>query len=170
MSLGGCVAQSVATLSPDRVEALVLVDTTAWYGEGAPEAWAMRAATAREKGLSSLAGFQIDRWFGEGFPEEHPELCDRLLAIFVANDIDAYVATCHALGAVDLRERVSSIDIPTGIVVGEFDGATPVSDAEDLRDRIAGSTLRIIERAKHLTPLERPDVVADVVRRTTSRR
>jgi len=38
-SMGGCVAQAFAGLYPARVNALGLIDTTAWYGADAPKVW-----------------------------------------------------------------------------------------------------------------------------------
>lgn len=161
MSLGGSVAQAVTIRHPEPIAGLGLIDTTAWYGDDAPAAWADRARQAREKGLSSLAGFQLERWFTDEFRESAPELCATLLDIFRRNDIDAYAKSCSALGAMDLRARLHEISVPTAIVVGELDTATPPAHAEALAAAIAGSTFTVIPRCKHLSALERPaDVIA----------
>lgn len=161
MSLGGSVAQAVTIRHPGLVARLGLIDTTAWYGADAPEAWAARARQAQEKGLASLAGFQLERWFTDEFRESAPELCATLLEIFQRNDRDAYVKSCTALGAMDLRARLHEISVPTAIVVGELDTATPPAHAEALAAAIDGSVLTVIPRCKHLSALERPaDVIA----------
>lgn len=156
MSLGGSVAQAVAIHHPELVSALGLVDTTAWYGPEAPSAWAARAEQARTKGLESLAEFQLERWFTDGFRAAHPEQGERLLAIFRSNRIDDYVSACHAFGMMDLRAGLSGIRVPTAIVVGELDGATPPAHARALHAAIAGSVLTEIPDCKHLSALERP--------------
>ena len=46
--------------------------------------------------------------------------------------------------------------MPTAVVVGEEDYATPVAMAEALHRGIAGSTLTVLRRRRHLTPLEQP--------------
>jgi 3-oxoadipate enol-lactonase len=161
MSLGGSVAQAVTARHPGLVGRLGLVDTTAWYGPDAPAAWAARARQARDEGLASLAGFQLDRWFTEDFRASAPELCARLLDIFRRNDVDDYTASCTALGAMDLRPHLSRIEVPTAVVVGELDTATPPPHAEALAASIAGATLTVIPGCKHLSALERaPEVVA----------
>lgn len=159
MSMGGCVAQAFAARHPHRVDALGLIDTTAWYGPGAQQAWEQRAQKARDQGMRSLSRFQLDRWFSEGFLAEHPELGQNLLNIFADNDLDSYVSACRALGAADLREAVTGLDVPTAIVVGEHDPATSPEHAADLQRRIPGATLHVVAGAKHLTPLEAPDEV-----------
>ena len=159
MSLGGSVAQALILDHPELVGRLGLVDTTAWYGPQAPATWAARAQQAREKGLASLAGFQLKRWFTDGFRAANPQLGADLLAIFQRNQIDNYVQSCNALGRMDLRARLGKIDVPTAVVVGEFDGATPPAHAERLADAIYGASLTVLPGCKHLSALERPDDV-----------
>ena len=72
----------------------------------------------------------------------------------------AYVATCHMLGAFDLRAALPSLKTPTRILVGEEDYATPPAMAQALHAGIAGSHYTLLPKARHLTPLERPDDVA----------
>jgi pimeloyl-ACP methyl ester carboxylesterase len=67
------------------------------------------------------------------------------------------------LGAVDMRAALPRLTMPTAVVVGEDDFATPVPMAQTLYQGIAGASLQIIKGARHLTPLECPDVVADVL-------
>jgi pimeloyl-ACP methyl ester carboxylesterase len=52
---------------------------------------------------------------------------------------------------------------PTRILVGEEDYATPIAMAETLRAGIAGSALRVLPGARHLTPLEAPEEIASEI-------
>jgi 3-oxoadipate enol-lactonase len=74
--------------------------------------------------------------------------------------VPAYVETCTMLGAADLRAALPGMTMPAAIVVGEQDYATPVGMAEALHSNIKGSTLTVLENARHLTPLEKPDEIA----------
>jgi 3-oxoadipate enol-lactonase len=159
MSMGGSVAQAVAIRHPDRVGALGLIDTTAYYGPDAVSAWAERADKARAAGLRSLADFQLTRWFSDDFRAGNGELCRELLDVFMANDIDSYTSACRALGAMDLRDGLAAVSVPTTILVGEDDPATPPAHAADLHARIRGSVKYALPGARHLTPVEQPDVV-----------
>ena len=160
MSLGGSVAQAVTIRHPELVGRLGLIDTTAWYGPAAPQAWSERAQQAASQGLASLAGFQLERWFTDAFRAQHPELGQQLLEIFRRNEIGSYVASCRALGAMDLRAHLGEIAVPTAIVVGELDQATPPVHAQALAAAIPGSTMTVIAGCKHLSALERP---ADII-------
>jgi 3-oxoadipate enol-lactonase len=157
LSLGGCVAQSLAGRHPDLVGGLLLADTTAWYGEDAPANWEARAQKARNEGFDSLADFQIARWFSPGYVPANPDVAERLLAIFRSNDITSYVATCRAMGRYDGRAMLERITVPSTVLVGELDPATPVAHAEDLAARLAGARLRIVDGASHMSPVERPE-------------
>lgn len=163
MSLGGCVAQAVALRHPKRVRGLGLVDTTAWYGPTAPGDWASRAAIAEEQGMAALSEFQLTRWFSDEFRESNPRACANLLDVFANSDVPSYLSTCHALGAFDARQGLSEVSVPTAVVVGELDSATPSAMAEDLQRRIPGSTLRVIPGSKHLTAHERADEVVEAL-------
>jgi len=55
--------------------------------------------------------------------------------------------------------------MPTAIVVGDEDYATPVAMSETLHRGIKGSTFTILKGARHLTPLETPERVAAELQR-----
>jgi 3-oxoadipate enol-lactonase len=162
-SMGGSVALALATGHPDRVSGLALIDTTSWYGEDAPKAWEQRAQAALDKGLSSLIDFQRTRWFGDAFRAEHPEVVDACIETFLKNDIRAYAETCRMLGNFDLRDRLSSLKMPVRIVVGDEDYATPPAMADVMHAAIPQSTYRLLVKARHLTPLERPNEVTEEI-------
>jgi 3-oxoadipate enol-lactonase len=162
-SMGGNVSLQFAQLYPHRVRTLGLVDTTAWYGPDAPQKWAERAKKAEEQGLAGLLEFQQSRWFTDGFRTANSEGVVRCRSLFLANDVGCFVATCHMLGAFDLRPGLAALRMPTAIIVGEEDYATPPAMARELHQGIAGSTLQIIPRARHLTFVEKPEVVAEAL-------
>ena len=159
-SMGGCVALAFSRKYAKRVSALGLIDTTAWYGSDAACQWEERAQKALEGGLESLVDFQVTRWFSDAFRAAHPQVVSRSVATFLKNDVRAYAATCRMLGAADLRRALPDMRMPTAIVVGEEDYATPISMAEELHKGINGSTLTVLKNARHLTPLEKPAEIA----------
>ncbi len=106
--------------------------------------------------MASLVEFQKIRWFGDAFRAQHPDVVERTIATFVKTDPKAYAETCRMLGAFDLRAKLGTLRIPTRVVVGEQDQATPIEMANAIRDGIPGSTLTVIPGGRHLTPLEMP--------------
>jgi len=169
-SMGGNVAQAFAAGYAQRVTALGLIDTTAWYGADGAQKFAERAETARTKGLRSMIDFQLTRWFSDDFRAKNPDVLQRTFDTFVANDLDCYAASCGLLGAADTRAALGSFRMPVAIVVGEEDYATPVGMAKHLHDAIPQSSLTIIPGARHLTPIEFPDRIASELRGLLARR
>ena len=164
-SMGGCVSLAFAQAYPDRVAGLGLFDTTACYGDGAPKAWAERADKAMTEGLAGLIDFQKTRWFSDRFREEHPDVVQACIDVFLANELPAYADTCRMLGSADVRPGLSKMKMPTRILVGDEDYATPVPMAKTMHEGIAGSSLTIVPGARHLSPLEIPDQVAAELRK-----
>lgn len=162
-SLGGCVALQFAADYPHRVHALGLVDTTAWYGPNAVQHWGARARRAREEGLSSMVPFQETRWFSDAFRVARPDVVERCVNTFLDNDVMAFAAMAEMLGQFDGRHLLPRIGMPTSIVVGEEDYATPVAMSEAVLRGIRGARLTVIPVARHLPQIERPDAVAAVL-------
>lgn len=162
-SLGGSVALQFAALFPARVKTLGLIDTTAWYGAEAAEKWEWRAKEAEEKGLPALIDFQQTRWFSDAFREQHPDAVALCRKVFLANETACFAATCRMLGAFDLRPQLAGFRMPVAIAVGEEDFATPPEMARQLESGIAGATLRILPKARHLTFVEQPEAIAEML-------
>lgn len=159
-SMGGCVALAFGADFVRRTNGLGLIDTTAWYGPDAPVAWAGRAEKALTEGLKGLIEFQVTRWFGDKFRAENPAVVQKCVDIFLTNDLSAYAETCRMLGNTDLRGSLPIIACPTTVVVGEEDYASTPAMAKVMHDGIKNSRMVVIEKARHLTPLEVPDRIA----------
>ncbi|HTJ94897.1 MAG TPA: alpha/beta hydrolase [Pararobbsia sp.] len=159
-SMGGCVALQFAATYADSTTAVGLIDTTAWYGETAPADWDGRAKKAEEGGLPPLIDFQATRWFSDAFRAAHPEVVQHCVDTFLRNEVPAFAATGRMLGAFDGRVLMRDVKVPACVIVGEEDYAATPAMARALHEGIAGSTFVEIPKARHLTPLETPDIVA----------
>jgi 3-oxoadipate enol-lactonase len=163
-SMGGSVAQAFAGRHPKRLTALALLDTTAFYGSEAPGQWRQRADAARTKGLAGMVDFQLTRWFSDRFRAEHPEVMQAAAKVLTSNDLEGYASACLMLGDSDLRSVLPTIRVPTAVIVGEDDYATPVAMSRELHEAIAGSTFTILPGARHITPVEYPSEIASELR------
>jgi len=65
-----------------------------------------------------------------------------------------------AVAAYDVRDRVDALELPAMILCGCHDRMTPPALSELLHNRLAGSTLHLIEDAGHNVLLEQPEIVA----------
>lgn len=168
-SMGGCVAQQLAITRPDVARTLGLLDTTAWFGAGAPEAWETRAKQVEEKGMASLVDFQRTRWFSDEFQKLQPDLVAHTLDALTAASVAGFAATCRMLGTIDLRPHLAALKLPTAVITGEKDLATPLDMSRDLQSRIARATLEIIPHARHLSFIECAAEAANALSRLIAR-
>lgn len=157
VSLGGMVAMWVARHHPERVESLALVCTSARLGP--PEAWRERAATVRSQGMAAIADGVLARWFTPGWAERHSDVVARLREDFLAVDPDGYAGCCEAIGAMDLLDDLARVTVPTLVVAGADDPATPPVHAEAIAARVPGARLVVVPDAAHLGSVEQPAAV-----------
>lgn len=165
MSLGGLVAQHFAGTQPERVEKLILVDTTPRYVDEMRAMWVKRAAEARSAGTASLTEGILKIWFTDAFREQNPPAVRYVRECFSRTPGEGYALACEALGAADLRAVVPAIQAPTLVVCGDQDIPSFVESAKWLNSTIRGAQLEWLSPAKHASPLERPDQFLRAVER-----
>ncbi|MER5435490.1 3-oxoadipate enol-lactonase [Streptomyces sp. NPDC002588] len=156
VSLGGAVGLHLALHHPERVSCLAVICSSAHFNGSRP--WEERAALVRSEGLGTLAENADARWFTPGFT------VPRLIADHRDADPEAYAACCDALGAFDVRERLAEISVPTLLIAGRQDPATPPAHLREIADGVRHATLVEIPGASHLAPAERPEAVLTALR------
>jgi 3-oxoadipate enol-lactonase len=160
LSLGGMVGQWLGLRVPERIERLVLAHTSAFMGP--PSAWDGRIAVVRERGMGAVADASIERWFTAEFVATDDASLDKVRAMLLAVNVGGYTGCCAAIRDMDLRRLGGLIDLPTLIIGGDADPATPPAHSEALADAICGSRLLFLSAA-HLGNMEQPTDFADAV-------
>jgi 3-oxoadipate enol-lactonase/4-carboxymuconolactone decarboxylase len=161
LSLGGIIAQSVASQAPDRVLSLVLCDTAMVIPPRT--LWDERAATVRARGMEAIADGVLQRWVTPGFMAS-PEAAG-LRAMLLRTSPEGYAASAEAIAEADLTASTGALRMPALILVGDQDAATPLESARAMQAAIAGSRLEVLADASHIPTVERPDAVADAMLR-----
>jgi 3-oxoadipate enol-lactonase len=164
MSMGGCVAMSVAAMNPRLTRNLSLCDTTAWYGSDGPAAWEQRALGAERKPRAELLPFQIKRWFNEGFVERCPEVVRHVVDIFLRTPAACHAQACRALGAFDGRPLLGAVEANTLVLTGEEDYATPPEMGQALSQAIPRATFRLWPGVRHFSVLESAELRTVIAR------
>lgn len=167
VSMGGYVAQHVAARHPDRVAALVLVDTK--LEADTPEAKAGRADLAGKVGRlgqSILADAMLPRLLAAPRSEaaaaalgRHAENQSLLRAMIERQRVPTIQAALAALGdRPDMTEPMRHVRAPALLVVGAEDQITPPACLEAAEQIMPDARLLIVPAAGHLVPLEAPEV------------
>ena len=151
LSKGGMVGQWLGAHAGERLERLVLACTSAHTGS--PEVWTSRIATVRAQGMAAIVPALIDRWFTKGFQEREPETVARITAMLRATDPEGYAACCAAVRDMDQREAIRAIAVPTLVIVGRHDQATPPDHGRLIASHVNGARLVEVDAA-HLGNVE----------------
>jgi len=158
LSMGGYIAFAFWRRHREMVRALVLADTRA--GIDSEETRAKRIALielARARGSGAVADGQVVGMIGKSTRDKRPALIDDVHRMMGSSSVEGIRGALEAmLGRTDSTPTLSTIDVPTLVVVGAEDVLTPVREAEILHDAIRGSRLEVIEQAGHVSNLERP--------------
>ncbi|MFN7168984.1 MAG: 3-oxoadipate enol-lactonase [Pannonibacter sp.] len=155
LSVGGLVAQGFAARHPDRVPALVLSNTAARIGTA--ESWQDRIRLIEAGGIEAIADPILERWFSAAFRGSEPVALAGWRAMLTRTPRQGYLATCAALAAADLTLSTSQLPMPTLVIAGSEDGATPPALVEATARLIRGARFTLIAGAGHLPCIETPD-------------
>ena len=164
LSMGGMVGQGLALRHPELLCGLVLAHTTSQYPDAARVAWAQRIAAVEAGGMAAVAQMVTERYLHADFRATEPEAAQAMHAQLLGQDAAGYAAACHAVRAVDYLERLGAVTCPTLVIAGALDqGATPAM-AEAIAARIPGARLELLAEASHLSPLEQPEALLDLLK------
>jgi 3-oxoadipate enol-lactonase len=156
-SLGGMTGMWLAINAPERIERLGLVSTSAHLPPR--EGWVERAATVRAEGLEAVADAALERWFTPELARLRPQVIEWVRLTLLDISAEGYAGCCEAIADHDLRAELGSIRAPTLVIAGADDPATPPDHGRLIADSIDGARLRIIDSARHLANVERPEEV-----------
>ncbi|QUH03787.1 alpha/beta fold hydrolase [Saccharopolyspora erythraea] len=160
-SLGALVATRVALDHPDRVASLTLVSGVANRSEAERRAVAGRLEAAH-RDLASTFDVAVDRWFSPRRRDAEPGLVDQVRTVLRANRPASYLA-CYAVFAqadAELWPQLPRMVPPVLAVTGQDDPGSTPQMAAAVAERVPRGRWAVVPGARHLLPLERPDVVA----------
>ncbi|MBX2866805.1 alpha/beta hydrolase [Candidatus Kaiserbacteria bacterium] len=148
-SFGGRVAIKGIAMGVFSPEKVVLMDTAGF----------VKNTTAKNRFITLLAKA------GKKFV---PERLKKKLYERIGSDYYAAGALKETFVKVineDLSEYATQIQIPTLLIWGEDDTATPLADGKRFNELIRGSELKVIEDAGHFVHREKPESVAEYIER-----
>jgi 3-oxoadipate enol-lactonase len=154
LSLGGMTGQWLGVFAPERIDRLVLANTSSFMGP--PESWQTRINLVRDLGMVAIVEAVLERWFTPGFAARGEDAIEETRQLLLATDPQGYSGCCAAIRDMDLRPVARLIAAPSLIIAGSEDPATPPDHAKRLAFAVAGSKL-VSLRAAHLSNIEQSD-------------
>jgi len=165
--MGGFTALRAALIRPERVRALVLMDTDAGAETfGHQVQYALMRGVVQVFGLKAMTSRMMSIMFGQTTRREQPALCQAYRQRFMALDKRSVVTVARALSARDdLLPRLGEITCPALVIVGEEDQALPVPLSQRLAAGIRGAELLVVPRVGHLSTVEAPARLTEAIER-----
>ncbi|MFC7175775.1 alpha/beta fold hydrolase [Halosegnis marinus] len=167
MSMGGFTALRAAEHHPDRVEAIVLVDSDAGtHSEADREQYGALIEQMKETGHPTESAVEVAKHqlFGETTRTEHPGLVeawarkwDTYPGLAIHNEIASW------LHRDDFTDRAADLDCPALVTHGTEDVSIAMEKAEATADALGADLARIPE-AGHSSNLENPEATNEALR------
>ena len=160
LSMGGGAAINFAVLHPERVRALIVIDSSL----GGFVAPALAAAQTRVVDAARSEGIEAarDAWLALPLFTSalaNPRCADRVRAFVADYSGSHWLRDSGQPLAPPALQRLDTIRCPTLVIVGELDTSEFHAIADTLHERIAGSTKAVVAGAGHMANLEAPDAV-----------
>ncbi len=165
LSIGGYIAFAFWRRHRRRVRGLVLADTRSGSDTVAQvERRRSLIELAETQGSSAIANAQIASLVGKSTRDKRPDIYDAVHRMIAQSNAEGIVGGLEAMiERPDSGPTCETIDVPTLIVVGDEDVATPPDESRALHAAIPHSRLEVLHQAGHLSNLERPAAFNTVV-------
>jgi 3-oxoadipate enol-lactonase len=160
LSMGGMEGQWLGANAPERIEKLILSNTSCHFPD--KTSWDDRIRVVREKGLGALVAPNMERWFTKEFRERTPDKLEWMSKMFLATQPEGFIGCGLAVREMDHRALLPKIKAPTLVIIGRRDPATTPEMGEYLRSNIPGATAAMLDAA-HISNVEQPQAYTDAV-------
>ena len=158
LSMGGMIGQGLGIHHSNRLNSLCLCDTMSLIRDHTMPVWTKRVEICEKHGMESMVESAMERWFTDSYRKQPPtpeykEIREQIQMMSTTG----YLGCCHAIINMNFLNQLEQIQVPTHIIVGDQDMATPVSESKVMHGAIANSTLEIIRGAAHFSNVEQAD-------------
>jgi 3-oxoadipate enol-lactonase/4-carboxymuconolactone decarboxylase len=154
LSLGGMIGQWLGANAGDRVERLVLANTSPRMAD--PGLFEVRRAAVLEKGISAIEEPVMQRFFSARLLSSGSAAVESIRTTLLATSPVGYAGCCAAVRDMDQRPALAGIQVPVLVIAGDQDLSTPWTGHGDV---LAGGISRaraVRLAAAHLSNVERP--------------
>jgi pimeloyl-ACP methyl ester carboxylesterase len=161
---GGTLALAFALAHPTRLSRLVLVDAAPGFSEDGKQAFRIMAEKVAGEGLGAIADIAARRVHSAAYLEKHPEAVEQRRAVLMGIDPAAFGAACQILIDADYVTRLHALKVPTLVVCGALDQATPPALNKLIAEKVPGARYVELPGCGHCPPLEQPDAFLNAIR------
>lgn len=152
LSLGGFIGQWLGVHAPERIDRLILSNTSSYLGPAAQ--WDDRiAAVLQAPDMRDTAETFLSNWFPRRMLDANPPIVEKFRAMLLNTDRQGLAGSYAAVRDADLRRPIAVIPNPTLVIAGQYDPVTAASHGELIATTIPGAKLVTLP-AVHLANVE----------------
>ncbi len=160
LSLGGIVGQWLGIDAPERIDRLILCNTSSYLGP--TEQWNGRIASVLKADPMETAEMFLRNWFPPALLETDNPITAGIRAVLLATDPQGFAGSYAAVRDMDMRRTIKLISSPTLVIGGQYDTVTLPGHSELIAATIPGAEL-VMLAVVHLSNLESPDAFMNAV-------
>lgn len=161
LSLGGFVGQWLGVHAPERIERLILSNTSPYLGP-ASRFDERIAAVLRAPDMLETAEIFLSNWFPAHMLAAKEPVVEEFRSMLRATDRHGLAGLYAALRDTDLRRIIALISPPTLVIAGQYDTVTAASHSELIAATVPGAKLVTLPSV-HLPNIEYPAEYMDTV-------
>lgn len=154
LSLGGVVGQWLGIHAPERIERLILSNTSPYLASVVPFDAQIRTVLAA-RDMTDIAEAFLRNWFPAPLLAGANDIVEEFRAMVRTTAPEGLAGCYAALRDMDLRRTIALIQRPTLVIAGEHDTVTAASHGREIASTIPGAQLRVLPTV-HLPNIERP--------------
>lgn len=154
ISLGGFVGQWLGSQARDRVSHLILANTSP--NAGPASNWESRRQAVLGHGMHKIADIFFERSFTRETIARAEPRADSLRRTFLGTNPVGYAGCCAAVRDMNMTGLLREIRVPTLVIGGDKDVATPWAGHGEVLARDIPDTRVVRLSAAHLSNIERP--------------
>jgi 3-oxoadipate enol-lactonase len=168
VSMGGMIAQRVATRHPDRVHGLALGCTNCGRGSIAPDKRIgdlLRLVPTATMDAREVARRQEEAYYMPGFRQRERAVIEGLFDTVNLHPTPLHAVQGHlkAIDSFDACGDLEKIGAPTLVITGEGDPLIPAANSRLIASRIPGAKLILLPDASHFFWIEKPQETAEAL-------
>lgn len=163
LSIGGMIGQHFALAAPQRVNKLIIANSTSRIPPEAGALWDQRIALAQAEGCAGVVEGTLARWFSPAFRAASPAAVARIATQIRNSPVAGYIGCAAAIRVLDITAKISAISAPTLVIAGGEDPGTPQAMSDAIANAIPGAQLAVIPFASHLSCIEQPETFLRLV-------
>jgi 3-oxoadipate enol-lactonase len=154
LSLGGVVGQWLGIHVPEKIDRLILCNTSSYLGSA--DQWdELIASVLQAKDMSETAEMFLGNWFPSRMLDEERAIIGSFRSMVLATHPQGLAGCLAAIRDMDLRRTIALITRPTLVIAGQYDTVTLASHSELIARTVQGSKLTVLP-AVHMSNVEYP--------------